>query len=389
MAAVASLPTAERMAYVRELAFIRSGRLAWRDRDAPILRDPGDAIVRPFIAARCDGDTLPIHRPVSRLMQAGIAVRAIDPVVGCICGRVPFRGPFAIGHECVAQVLAVGSGVQRVRVGQTVVVPWAVSCGTCEPCRRGLTSKCATTTSATLAAYGFGPASGPWGGMVADEVRVPFADHMLVAVPADVPPLRVASASDNLADAWRSVVTPLRDRPGGSVLIIGGGAQSIGLYASGLAVAHGAAVVHYVDDDPVRRRIAEAFGAHTFPAEARSRRRRTTTLRYDVVVEASSRAAGLRRAIRSLARGGVCTAVGYYLATGTRVPLMHMYATDATLRVGVSHARAVLPDLLAFVARTRYPAEDVTTLTAPWDDAPAAYTARTTKLVLQRDALPE
>jgi threonine dehydrogenase-like Zn-dependent dehydrogenase len=373
------------MPRVRELAFIRSGRLAWRDRDAPVLSDPGDAIVRPFIAARCDGDTVPIHRPVSRVMQAGIALRAIDPVVGCICGRVPFRGPFAIGHECVAQVLAVGSGVQHVRVGQTVVVPWAVSCGTCEPCRRGLTSKCATTTSATLAAYGFGPASGPWGGMVADEVRVPFADHMLVAVPADVPPLRVAAASDNLADAWRSVVTPLRDRPGGSVLIIGGGAKSIGLYAAGLAVAHGAAVVHYIDDDSVRRGIAEGLGAHTFPAPARSGRRRTTTLRYDVVVEASSRAAGLRRAIRSLARGGVCTAVGYYLATGTRVPLMHMYATDATLRVGVSHARAVLPDLLAFVARTRYPAEQVTTLTAQWDDAPTAYATRTTKLVLQRD----
>jgi threonine dehydrogenase-like Zn-dependent dehydrogenase len=375
------------MLHVRELVFIGSGRLAWRDRDAPTLRDPSDAIVRPFIAARCDGDTLPIHRPVSRLMQAGLAVRAIDPVVGCICGCVPFQGPFAIGHECVAQVLEVGSGVQHIRVGQTVVVPWAVSCGTCEPCRRGLTSKCATTTSATLAAYGFGPATGPWGGMVADEVRVPFADHMLVAVPADVPPLRVAAAGDTIADAWRSVVTPLHDRPGGSVLIIGGGAKSIGLYAAGLAVAHGAAIVHYVDDDPVRRRIAEAFGAHTFPAHARSRRRRTTTLRYDVVVEASSRAAGLRRAIRSLARGGVCTAVGYYLATGTRVPLMHMYATDATLRVGVSHARAVLPDLLAFVARTRYPAEQITTLTAHWDDAPTAYATRTTKLVLQRDAV--
>jgi threonine dehydrogenase-like Zn-dependent dehydrogenase len=375
------------MPRVRELVFIRSGRLAWRDREAPPLREPGDAIVRPFIAARCDGDTVPIHRPVSRLMQAGIAVRAIDPIVGCICGRVPFKGPFAIGHECVAQVLAVGSGVQQIRVGQTVVVPWAVSCGTCQPCRRGLTSKCATTTRGTLAAYGFGAASGAWGGMVADELRVPFADHMLVAVPAGVPPLRIAAGSDNLADAWRSVVTPLRDRPGGSVLVIGGGAKSIGLYAAGLAVAHGAGVVHYVDDDPVRRRIAEAFGAHTLPARARSRGRRTTTLGYDVVVEASSRAAGLRRAIRSLARGGVCTAVGYYLATGTRLPLMHMYATDGTLRVGVSHARAVLPDLLAFIARTGYPAEQVTTLTAHWDDAPTAYATRTTKLVLQRDAV--
>jgi hypothetical protein len=48
-----------------------------------------------------------------------------------------------------------------------------------------------------------------------------------------------------------------------------------------------------------------------------------------------------------------------------------MYATDATLRLGVSHARAVLPDLLAFIDRTRFPAERVTTLTADWDDAPA------------------
>jgi alcohol dehydrogenase len=374
------------MSGVRELQFIRSGRLAWRERDAPSVRDPGDAIVRPFIAGRCDGDTLPIHRPVSRAMQAGMAIGAIDPVVGCICGAVPFKGPFAIGHECVAQVVAVGTGVQHIRVGQTVVVPWAVSCGTCAQCRRGLTSKCATTTSRALAAYGFGPASGPWGGMIVDELRVPFADHMLVPVPPGVPPLRVAAAGDNFADAWRSVVAPLGERPVASVLIIGGGAKSIGLYAAGLAVAHEASVVDYLDDDPERRRIAESFGARALPL---LRRRATTTTLYDVVVEASSRAAGLRRAIRSLAPGGICTAVGYYLAAGTRVPLMRMYATDATLRLGVSHARAVLPDLLAFVARTGYAAEHVTTLTADWNDAPTAYAARTTKVVLQRDALQQ
>ena len=84
----------------------------------------------------------------------------------------------------------------------------------------------------------------------------------------------------------------------------------------------------------------------------------------------------------------MCTAVGYYLATGTRVPLMHMYATDATLRLGVSHARAILPDLLEFVDRTGFPAERVTTLAADWDDAPTAYAAKTTKLVLRRDPLP-
>jgi threonine dehydrogenase-like Zn-dependent dehydrogenase len=376
---------------VRELQFVRSGRLAWRERDAPTLQDPGDAIVRPFVAARCDGDTLPIHRPVSRAMQAGIRIGAVDPVVGCICGAVPFKGPFAIGHEAVAQVLAVGTGVRHVRAGQTVVVPWAVSCGSCPQCRRGLTSKCATTRTGPLAAYGFGPASGPWGGMIADEFRVPFADHMLVPVPAGVPALRVAAAGDNLADAWRSVVPALGARPGASVLVIGGGAQSIGLYAAGLAVAHRAGIVDYVDDDPARRRIAESFGARALTSSrSRSRTpRRTNTVsaRYDIAVEASSRAAGLRRAVRALAPGGICTAVGYYLGTGTRVPLMRMYATDATLRLGVSHARAVLPDLLAFVEQTGFPAERVTTLTADWDDAPAAYAARATKVVLRREPL--
>ena len=92
---------------MRELQLIRAGRLAWADRPEPQLTDPGDAIVRPFIAGRCDGDTVPIHRPVSRAMQVAIKLGAIDPVVGCICGRVPFKGPFAIGHECIAEVTAV------------------------------------------------------------------------------------------------------------------------------------------------------------------------------------------------------------------------------------------------------------------------------------------
>jgi alcohol dehydrogenase len=222
--------------------------------------------------------------------------------------------------------------------------------------------------------------------MIADAVRVPFADHMLVPVPPGVSALRVAAAGDNLADAWRSVVPPLGERPGASVLIIGGGAKSIGLYAAGLAVAHDAGVVDYLDDDLARRRIAESFGARTLAMPGR--RRAKASVRYDVVVEASSRAAGLRLAIRSLSPGGVCTAVGYYLAAGTRVPLMRMYATDATLRIGVSHARAVLPDLLAFVERTGYAAERVTTLTADWNEAPSAYAARTTKVVLHRDPLP-
>jgi threonine dehydrogenase-like Zn-dependent dehydrogenase len=108
---------------LRELRLIRSGRLAWHEREPPLIVEPTDALVRPFVGGRCDGDRLPIHRPASRALQVGIATRVIDPIVGCICGRIPFKGPIAIGHECVAEVIAVGPEVTRTRPGDRVVVP--------------------------------------------------------------------------------------------------------------------------------------------------------------------------------------------------------------------------------------------------------------------------
>ncbi|MEU4415990.1 zinc-dependent alcohol dehydrogenase [Nocardia salmonicida] len=374
---------------MRELQFIRTGHLKWRERPTPVLQDSRDAIVRPFVAGRCDGDTMPIHRHVSRAMQLGLRAGLIDPAVGSICGPVPFRGPFAIGHECVAEVIEVGTDITTLRRGDVVVVPWAVSCGDCRECRRGLTAKCTTTRTSTLAAFGFGPASGSWGGMVADLLRIPFADHMLVPVPVGVDPVRVAAASDNLADAWRCVVGPLRDRPGGKVLVLGGAAQSIGLYAAGLAVRHGAEVVDYVDHRPERLAIAEKLGARVHVAASKRGLRHSDIPRrdYDIAVEGTSTATGVDLALRSLAPGGFCQPVGYYLPPGTKVPLMHMYANDATLKIGVSNVRPVLPELLDFLAREDFPAELVTTLTADWEDAPHAYTARTTKLVLRRDPL--
>lgn len=373
---------------MRELQLIRTGHLEWRERDAPRLQDPGDALVRPFVASRCDGDALPVHRHVSRAMQVGMRVGLVDPIVATVCGPIPFQGPFAIGHECVAEVIETGPSVSGLQRGDVVIVPWAVSCGSCRECERGITAKCATTRTSTLAAFGFGPASGPWGGMVADVLRIPFADHMLVRVPDVVDPLRVAAASDNLADAWRCVVPMLRKRPGGRVLILGGAAQSIGLYAAGLAVRHGAETVDYVDDRPERLAIAEKFGARVHEVKKGKRTAADIPRRdYDVAVEGTATAAGVDVALRSLAPGGVCRPVGFYLPPGTKVPLMHMYVNDATLKIAVSSVRPLLPELLNFVAADDFPAEIVTTLTADWDYAPDAYKAHTTKLVLHRPRL--
>jgi alcohol dehydrogenase len=378
---------------MRELTYLSPGKLEWRERPAPTIVEATDVLIRPFVASRCDGDTVPLHHNVSRPMQAAVRVGLIDPVMTSIVGDVPFRGPYGIGHEGVGQVTETGPEVTGLAVGDLVVIPFAVSCGTCYECSLGLTAKCSTMTASspgrTLACFGFGPSSGPWGGMVVDTLRIPHADHMLVKLPAGLDPLRVASASDNLADAWRAVVPPLGQRPDGKVLVIGGGAQSIGLYAAGLAVAHGAAVVDYVDHSDHRLAIAAELGAAVHRIDRHRRRSQLPKFpdRYDVVVEASSHRQGLRDALRALRPGGVCTGTGYYLATGTRLPIMAMYATSVTLHIGVPHVRPLLPDLLDFMANTGFPAEKVTTLAADWDDAPEAYASHTIKVVLHRPPL--
>ena len=180
----------------------------------------------------------------------------------------------------------------------------------------------------------------------------------------------------------------MAQRPGGRVLVVGGGGQSIGLYAAGLAVLLGAERVDYVDDRGTRLAVAESFGARVRQVARSRTRSRMPHLpeRFDVAVEAST-GQGLRDCLRALRPGGICTGTGYYLGTSTRVPVMDMYATSSQLNVGVSHVRPHLPALLDFVAPTGFPAERVTSLLTHWDDAPQAYRARTTKVVLHRPPL--
>ena len=234
---------------MRHLLMSAPGELAWQDVAEPDLRADGEALVRPLAVAACDLDG-----PIAR-------------------GETPLRGPIALGHECVATVLETGTGVRSVARGDTVVVPFQISCGDCGRCRRGLTGSCERVADRSM--YGFGAVGGDWGGMLADVVRVPYADAMLVAVPAGIDPVTVASASDNLPDAWRTVAPHLRAQPGASVLVLGGGARSIGLYAVAIARALGAGEILYLDSDPgrlrARARMRRAGRAGAAPRYARRR----------------------------------------------------------------------------------------------------------------------
>src|ERR1044072_2644920 len=100
---------------MRQLTFIEAGKLEWHDVAEPALDDDRAALVKPLAVATCDIDR------------------------GIVRGYVPFQGPVAMGHEGVAEVTDVGGGVTSVAPGDLVSVPFQVSCGECERCRRGET----------------------------------------------------------------------------------------------------------------------------------------------------------------------------------------------------------------------------------------------------------
>ena len=150
---------------MRSLVLEGTGRLAWHEVPDPQRRHDREAIVRPLAVATCDLD---------------------QPM---IFGQTPFQFAIHLGRECVAEVV---EGPEGFAPGDRAVVPFPISCGTCERCRRGLTGKCETVPS--LSMYGFGPLGGEWGGMLSDLALVPYAEAMLVPLPEGVDPAVVPSA---------------------------------------------------------------------------------------------------------------------------------------------------------------------------------------------------
>ena len=159
----------------------------------------------------------------------------------------------------MARVAEVGEAVSSVTPGDLVVVPFQISCGTCRACQAGRTGNCESVALGSM--YGYEPFGGPWGGFLADKVRVPYADAMLVRLSPAIDPAAVASLSDNVADAWRTVGPPLAEAPGSEVLIVGGAGGSVPLYAIQLALALGAPIVHYLDTDQRALALAAQLGA--------------------------------------------------------------------------------------------------------------------------------
>src|SRR5688500_5526389 len=199
---------------IKELTLVKARKLEWREKPEPKITNPKEAIIRPFVVSRCDGDSIFLFHDFSTAIRLGVNLHLLDSKVLDVFGKKPFAPPFCVGHECIGEVMETGDNVKHFRKGQVVIVPWAISCGTCPCCTSGIYSNCNNTPDNKLvSAYGFGEGTGNWGGAVSDLLKVPFADAMLIELPVDVNPYQCSSLSDNIADAYRTVGPQLKRTP--------------------------------------------------------------------------------------------------------------------------------------------------------------------------------
>ena len=156
--------------------------------------------------------------------------------------------PLVVGAEAAGEVVALGSDVSGLRVGDRVVPYGALTCGVCKACREGRDNLCENPGGV----MGFHV-----DGFARDLVNMPA--RLLVPVPAGVSFRDAACAPVALATVQHMLFDNARLEPGESILIQAGG-SGIGTVAIKMAKAIGCTVFTTVGDD-AKAEKAKALGA--------------------------------------------------------------------------------------------------------------------------------
>jgi glutathione-independent formaldehyde dehydrogenase len=169
-------------------------------------------------------------------------------------GRTGAEPGIVFGHENLGTVAETGDGVQRLEVGDRVVMPFNVACGFCENCENGYTGFCSNVNPGfDGGAYGY-VQMGPYQGGQAEKLRVPYADFNALKLPkGGANEDAFAMLADIFPTGWHG--TRLAGlEPGESIVIYGAG--PVGLMAAYSAKIQGASEIYVVDRVPGRLDLA-------------------------------------------------------------------------------------------------------------------------------------
>jgi len=315
-----------------------------------------------------------------------------------------------LGHEFMGEVVEVGSEVKTLTKGDWVVVPFAIACGSCFFCARGLWSLCDNSNpNAPIAdmAYGYSGAGlfgyshmfGGYPGGQAEYVRVPFADVGPIKIYEPLRDEQVLFLSDIFPTGYMAAEN-CSIQPGDTVAVWGCG--PVGLLAMKSAWLLGAERVIAIDRVPARLNkaavdcladiinceqndVIEALKEMTagrgpdacIEAVGMESHGPAVEHLYDRAKQAlmleTDRPLALRQAIQACRKGGTVSIPGVYGGVIDKFPIGAAFAKGLTLKMGQTHVHKYMRPLLEKIKRGDIDPSFVITHTLPLDEAPNAY----------------
>jgi threonine dehydrogenase-like Zn-dependent dehydrogenase len=319
----------------------------------PKILNPGDAIVRITSTAICGSD-LHLYDGLVPTMEKGDI----------------------LGHEFMGEVVEVGTTVKKLKVGDRVVVPFPIACGSCFFCEKGLFSLCENTNPNALLAeefwghspagvYGYSHLLGGYAGGQAEYARVPFADVNPIRIENGFTDEQVLFLSDILPTGYMAAEN-CDIQPGDTVAVWGCG--PVGQFAIKSAFLLGAERVIGIDRYPERLRMArENSGADTLnydeldipealeeltggrgpdaciEAVGMEAHSHGVQYAYDRVKEAmmleTDRPIALREAMLCCRNGGTISVPGVYGGFIDKVPFGSVMNRSLTIKTGQTHVQ--------------------------------------------------
>ncbi len=315
-----------------------------------------------------------------------------------------------VGHEFMGEVVETGPALKNLKVGDRVVVPFPIACGSCFFCQQELFSLCENSNpNAWLAEkmwghspagiFGYSHLTGGFAGGQAEYARVPFADVGPIKIENGFSDEQVLFLSDILPTGYMAAEA-CDIRPGDTIAIWGCG--PVGQFAIKSAFLLGAERVIAIDRFPNRLRMArEHSAAITLNYEEtdvlESLKEMTGGRGPDACIDAvgmeahahgmmyaydrakqammleSDRPIALRQAIMACRNGGTVSIAGVYGGLADKMPFGSLMNRSLKIKTGQTHVQHYMKPLLERIARGELDPSFIVTHRMRLEDAPRAY----------------
>jgi threonine dehydrogenase-like Zn-dependent dehydrogenase len=355
-----------------------------RDKPEPTIEHPSDAIVRVTRSLICGSDLHLYH------------------------GLVPdTRVGMTFGHEFTGIVEEVGPGVQKLKVGDHVLVPFNIACGTCPFCKQELYGNCHESNPEATAAggfFGYAHIGGGYDGGQAEYVRVPYADVSPMVIPEGMDIEDAVMLTDVTPTGYQAAEMGGIQK-GDTVVVFGAG--PIGIMSARCAWLFGAGRVIIIDHLDYRLEFArnyaycEAYNFKEMDDPVVFVKKTTDWLGADVCIDAvgcdatgstlqniigkqllmeAGNATALHWAINSVKKGGIVSIIGVYGPPWNLVPIGSVMNKGITIRSNQASVKRLLPKLIDHVMAGRLNPKGLISHRIPMEYVSDAYRMFSAKL---------